>query len=125
MNGQPTAQNTRECGADGEFPAFRNWHNPAHLDDLAARWNVEPSVIPHWHQPAHALEIFRHAETGSIKFLWIVCTNPAVSLPELHRVRKILAQEKLFVLVQDAFLRMFGRFQDLRDPGAVLLVRKG
>jgi anaerobic selenocysteine-containing dehydrogenase len=24
MNGQPTAQNTRECGADGDLPGFRN-----------------------------------------------------------------------------------------------------
>jgi anaerobic selenocysteine-containing dehydrogenase len=24
MNGQPTAENTRECGADGDLPAFRN-----------------------------------------------------------------------------------------------------
>jgi len=25
MNGQPSAQNTRECGANGEMVAFRNW----------------------------------------------------------------------------------------------------
>lgn len=119
MNGQPTAQNTRETGCDGEFPGFRNWHNPAHLDDLAARWNVEPKTIPHWHNPAHAMEIFRHAETGSIKFLWIVCTNPAVSLPELHRVRKILSQEKLFVVVQDAFMTETAELADVVLPAAI------
>jgi hypothetical protein len=27
MNGQPTAQNTRETGADGDLPGFRNWAN--------------------------------------------------------------------------------------------------
>ncbi len=27
MNGQPTAQNNRETGCDGEFPAFRNKSN--------------------------------------------------------------------------------------------------
>ena len=27
MNGQPTAQNTRETGADGDLPGFRNWDN--------------------------------------------------------------------------------------------------
>ncbi|MFL5677444.1 MAG: molybdopterin-dependent oxidoreductase, partial [Chloroflexota bacterium] len=26
MNGQPSAQNTRECGVNGEFIAFRNWN---------------------------------------------------------------------------------------------------
>ena len=119
MNGQPTAENTRETGCDGEFPAFRNWHNPAHLDDLAERWNVDPSVIPHWHNPAHAMEIFRHAELGSIKFLWIICTNPAVSLPELHRIRKILSQENLFVVVQDAFLTETAELADVVLPAAI------
>lgn len=119
MNGQPTAQNTRECGCDGEFPAFRNWHNPEHIKDLAQVWNVEPSAIPHWHQPAHAMEIFRHAETGSIKMLWIIATNPAVSMPELHRIRKILAQEKLFVIVQDAFLTETAKLADVVLPSAI------
>jgi ferredoxin-nitrate reductase len=119
MNGQPTSENTRETGCDGEFPAFRNWHNPAHIYDLAERWNVDPSTIPHWHLPAHALEIFRHAETGSIKFLWIICTNPAVSLPELHRIRKILSQEKLFVVVQDAFLTETAELADVVLPAAI------
>ena len=34
MNGQPTAQNNRECGADGDLPGFRNWDNPAHVQQL-------------------------------------------------------------------------------------------
>src|SRR5690606_3770587 len=42
MNGQPTAQNTRETGCDGEYPAFRNWHNSKHMEDLARRWNIDP-----------------------------------------------------------------------------------
>ena len=46
MNGQPTAQNTRECGANGEFVAFRNWENPEHVAETARVWNVEPSKLP-------------------------------------------------------------------------------
>ena len=85
-------------------PAFRNWDNPEHIAELARLWNVEPAIIPHWAPPTHAMQIFRYAETGSIKLLWISATNPAVSLPELHRIRKILAKPGLFVVVQDAFL---------------------
>ena len=40
--------------------------------------------IPHWGPPTHAMEIFRYAEQGSIEFLWVSGTNPAVSLPELR-----------------------------------------
>jgi anaerobic selenocysteine-containing dehydrogenase len=64
------------------------------------------------------MEIFRHAERGSIKFLWIICTNPAVSLPELHRICKILAQERLFVVVQDAFLTETAALADVVRPAA-------
>ncbi len=119
MNGQPSAQNTRETGCDGEFPAFRNWENKAHVEDLARRWNVEPSVLPHWHEHAHAMEIFRRAELGSVRFLWVVCTNPAVSLPELHRIRGILAQEGLFLVVQDAFLTETAALADVVLPAAM------
>ena len=31
MNGQPTAQNNRETGCDGEYPCFRNYMNPEHM----------------------------------------------------------------------------------------------
>jgi anaerobic selenocysteine-containing dehydrogenase len=119
MNGQPTAQNTRETGCDGEFPVFRNWENPDHVKDLARRWNVEPDALPCWHEHAHAMEIFRRAETGSIKFLWVICTNPAVSLPELHRIRDILAQDRLFVVVQDAFLTETAELADVVLPAAM------
>ncbi len=119
MNGQPSAQNTRETGCNGEFPAFRNWENPDHVADLARRWNVEPSTLPHWHEHAHAMEIFRRAELGSVKFLWIAGTNPAVSLPELHRIRRVLSAQGLFVVVQDAFLTETTDLADVVLPAAL------
>jgi ferredoxin-nitrate reductase len=118
-NGQPTAQNTRETGCDGDFPGFRNWQNPRHVEELAAVWNVEPHTIPAWGPPTHAMQIFRLAEEGALKFLWIIGTNPAVSLPELHRVRRTLEQERLFVVVQDAFLTETARMADVVLPTAI------
>ena len=76
MNGQPTAQNTRETGCNGDLPGFRNWQNEAHVAELAALWNVEPLQIPHWGPPTHAMEIFRYAEQGSIEFLWVMRHQP-------------------------------------------------
>jgi anaerobic selenocysteine-containing dehydrogenase len=118
MNGQPTAQNTRECGADGDLPGFRNWENSEHIAQLAELWNVEPLQIPHYAPPTHAMQIFRYAEQGSIKQLWISGTNPAVSLPELSRIRAILAQESLFVVVQDLFLTETAALADVVLPAA-------
>ena len=119
MNGQPTAQNTRETGADGDLPGFRNWDNEAHIRELAELWNVDPIVIPHWAPPTHAMQIWRYAEQGSIGLLWISGTNPAVSLPELPRIRSILASEELFVVVQDAFLTETAQFADVVLPTAI------
>jgi ferredoxin-nitrate reductase len=119
MNGQPTAQNTRECGANGDMPAFLNWQNPQHVNDLARHWNVDPSVIPHWFRHTHAMQIFRYCEEGAVQLLWISGTNPAVSLPELGRIRSILAQDRLFVVVQDAFLTETARLADVVLPTAL------
>jgi anaerobic selenocysteine-containing dehydrogenase len=119
MNGQPTSQNTRECGANGELVAFRNWANPAHVADLARIWNVEKAVIPHGHPPTHAMAIWHYAEQGSIRMLWIVGTNPAVSLPELARIRSILERESLFVVVNDAFLTETAQLADVVLPTAL------
>ncbi|MEV0533602.1 nitrate reductase [Kitasatospora sp. NPDC050463] len=118
MNGQPTAQNTRECGANGDLPGFRNWENEQHVADLARVWNVDPSAIPHYAPPTPAMQMFRYAEQGSIRMLWISATNPAVSLPDLHRIRSILGQEQLFTVVQDLFLTETAQLADVVLPAA-------
>jgi anaerobic selenocysteine-containing dehydrogenase len=118
MNGQPTAQNTRETGADGDLPGMRNWNNAAHVHELAELWNVDPRLIPHWAPPTHAMQIWRYAEQGSVELLWISATNPAVSLPDLGRIRRILEREQLLVVVQDLFLTETAELADVVLPAA-------
>ncbi|HEX5568868.1 MAG TPA: nitrate reductase [Streptomyces sp.] len=118
MNGQPTAQNTRECGADGDLPGFRNWNNPEHVRELAGLWNVDELVIPHWAPPTHAMQIFRYAEQGSIGLLWISATNPVVSMPESARIRGILGGDQCFTVVQDLFLTETAQLADVVLPAA-------
>ncbi|WP_223205848.1 molybdopterin oxidoreductase family protein [Streptomyces xanthii] len=125
MNGQPTAQNTRECGADGDLPGFRNWQNPRHVADLARVWNVDPERIPHDGPPTHAMRMFREAEEGSLRMLWISGTNPAVSLPELERVRAILGRDSLFTVVQDLFLTETAHLADVVLPAATWAEKRG
>lgn len=118
MNGQPTAQNTRECGADGDLPGFRNWNNPNHVADLAQVWNVEPETIPSYSAPTHLMQMLRYAEDGSIQQLWVSGTNPAVSLPELARIRALLAKDDLQLVVQDIFLTETAQLADVVLPAA-------
>jgi len=125
MNGQPTAQNNREAGADGDLPGFRNWENIEHVRELARLWDVDEGIIPHWAPPTHAMQIFRYAEQGSIKLLWIAATNPAVSLPDLARIRTILSAEELTVVVQDLFMTETAELADVVLPAATWGERTG
>ncbi|MBI5159924.1 MAG: nitrate reductase [Micrococcales bacterium] len=118
MNGQPTAQNARETGADGDLPGFRNWENPEHIAELAALWGVDVDRIPHWSPPTHAMQIFRYAEQGSIEFLWVSATNPAVSMPQAGRIRGILGRPELFLVVQDLYLTETALLADVVLPAA-------
>ncbi|MCE4269239.1 molybdopterin oxidoreductase family protein [Rhodococcus globerulus] len=118
MNGQPTAQNTRECGADGDLAGFRNWANDSHIAELAQLWNIDTAQIPHYGPPTHAMQMFRYAEQGSLKMLWVSATNPAVSLPELARIRSILSQDRLFLVVQDIFRTETAELADVVLPAA-------
>ncbi len=119
MNGQPSSQNTREAGADGELPGFRNWANPAHVAELAELWDVDPHVIPHTSEPTHAMQIFRYVEEGSINWLWIAGTNPAVSMPTLRRIREILSSKQCFVIVSDGYRTETTELADVVLPAAL------
>ncbi|HET6825240.1 MAG TPA: nitrate reductase [Amnibacterium sp.] len=125
MNGQPTAQNNREAGADGDLSGFRNWENPKHVQQLAELWGVHTDKIPHWAAPTHAMQIFRYCEQGSIEFLWITATNPAVSMPQLPRIRRILGQDSLFLVVQDLYLTETARYADVVLPAAAWGEKQG
>lgn len=118
MNGQPTSQNTRETGADGDMAGFRNWNNKDHVAELARIWDVEPDTIPHWSPATHAMAMMRYAEEGSIRMLWVQATNPLVSMPEVARIRSILSQERLFLVVQDIFLSETAQLADVVLPAA-------
>jgi len=118
MNGQPTAQNTRECGANGDLPGFRNWANEDHVEELARLWNVPAERIPHVSAPTHAMAMFRYAEQGTLRMLWVQATNPAVSLPELARIRSVLADDGLFLVVQDLYRTETAELADVVLPAA-------
>jgi ferredoxin-nitrate reductase len=64
-------------------------------------WGVAPGTIGAM-PGLSALEMFEAAARGEIRALWIVCTNPAASMPDLDLVEKALRQAEL-VVVQDAY----------------------
>ncbi len=118
MNGQPTAQNNREVGCNGEFPGFRNYNNPAHMQELARLWNIDFEKLPHWNQPTHVENMLSYIAAGSIEMFWINGTNPLVSLPNLPKVRELLTKPEVFVVVQDIYLTETAEIADVVLPAA-------
>ncbi|MES2947259.1 MAG: molybdopterin-dependent oxidoreductase [Pseudomonadota bacterium] len=114
LTGQPNAMGGREVGGMATMlSAHRDLNNPAHRAEVAALWGV-PSVP---HKPGKtAVEMFQAAADGEIKALWIACTNPAHSMPDLATVRRALERAEL-VVVQEAFATTAtARYADLLLP---------
>ena len=101
MAGQPSAMCNREAGAGGSYPAYRNPQNERQMRDLAALWNLDYDHFRH-EAPVDIMSMMESAERGEIEFMWVVGTNPLVSLPDQNRSRRIL--EQLFLVVQDPFI---------------------
>ena len=118
LTGQPNAMGGRETGGLAHLlPGYRD------VSDAEARAVVER----HWGVPAgrigsapgrSALEVFEGLLDGSVRAVWILCTNPAASMPDLDLIEKALRQAEL-VIVQDAYHPTeTTRFADVLLPAA-------
>ncbi|WP_434626786.1 nitrate reductase [Chromobacterium sp. CV08] len=102
LTGQPNAMGGREVGGMATMlAAHRDIADPGHRREVAAHWGVpEGRLSPRPGLPAVAL--FEALARGDVKAVWIVCTNPAHSMPDLAMARRALARAEL-VVVQDAY----------------------
>jgi len=100
LTGQPNAMGGREVGGMANLlSGHRDLNNPEHRAEVAALWGVDN--VPA--QPGKtAVELFEAVRQGEIKLLWIVCTNPAQSMPDQNLIREALFKAEL-VIVQEAY----------------------
>ncbi len=102
LTGQPNAMGGREAGLlSHQLPGYRTVENADHRRELEEFWGRAPGSI-NARPGLSAVEMFRAMEKGQLKAIWIAGTNPAVSLPDLHHVRRALQRAEL-VVVQDAY----------------------
>jgi len=100
LTGQPNAMGGREVGGMANLlSGHRDLANPEHRAEVASLWGIEsvPEV-----PGKSAVDMFKAVKDGSIKAIWIACTNPAQSMPDLNEVLEALENAEL-VVVQDAF----------------------
>jgi assimilatory nitrate reductase catalytic subunit len=100
LTGQPNAMGGREVGGLAtSLVAHRDLGNASHRAEIEKLWGVErvPSA-----PGLTAVELFDAVKRGQVKIVWIACTNPAQSLPDLPNVRAALEAAELVVL-QEAY----------------------
>ena len=97
ITGQPNAMGGREVGGLANQLAAHMDFTPANVERVARFWKAEKMAT----QPGlKAVDLFDAIESGKVKAVWIMATNPVVSLPESERVRAALLQCEL-VIVSD------------------------
>ncbi|NOU24148.1 MAG: molybdopterin-dependent oxidoreductase [Methylotenera sp.] len=100
LTGQPNAMGGREVGGMATLMSgHRELANAEHRAEIAQFWGVES--VPEAPGKS-AVEMFEAVKDGNIKAIWIACTNPAHSMPDLNNVLAALNKAEL-VVVQDAF----------------------
>lgn len=98
LTGQPNAMGGREVGGlTNQLAAHMDFSNPADIDRVARFWGsrtiADKPGLP-------AIELFDAIYDGKVKAVWIMGTNPVVSLPNADKVRQALRQCP-FVAVSD------------------------
>ena len=124
LTGQPNAMGGREVGGMANLlAAHKELNNPIHRKEVADFWGVSDTISE---KPGlTATEMFDALESGKMKAIWIICTNPLVSLPEARRVEKALQNAK-FVVVQDISHNSdTSKYADLLLPAAGWLEKEG
>ena len=121
ITGQPNAMGGREVGyLSNGLPGYRDVRNPEDREFMENFWGVKGIKPDPGPTITEAIDLILE---DRIKLLWVVCTNPAVSLPRLDRVYKAL--EKVFLVVQDAYWNDTCEFANLVLPAAQLGEKEG
>ncbi|MEJ2409721.1 MAG: molybdopterin-dependent oxidoreductase [Novosphingobium sp.] len=113
MTGQPNAMGGREVGGLANMLACHLGFSEAERAEVAAFWSA-PNVCA---GPGFkAVDMVRAVHDGRIKFLWIMATNPAVSLPDSAFVREALSRCPTVVVSDIIADTDTGRFAHVRLP---------
>lgn len=102
MTGQPNAMGGREVGGLANMlAAHLDIDNPSHQHLVQSFWK-SPTIATQ--TGLKAVDLFQAIESGKIKAVWIMATNPVVSLPDAEQVKRALDNCE-FVVISDICAR--------------------
>lgn len=115
ITGQPNAMGGREVGGLANMLAAHTDFSSEHTEMVQRFWQ---SPVIAQQEGLKAVALFNAIKLGKVKALWIMATNPAVSLPDANLVREALAQCE-FVAVSDCVRNTdTTRYADVLLPAA-------
>jgi len=98
ITGQPNAMGGREVGGlANQLAAHMDFATPG-AQELVQRFWQAPNMATE--NGLKAVDLFQAVEEGKVKVVWIMSTNPMVSLPDTAQVRRALEKCEL-VIVSD------------------------
>ncbi|MEO1489101.1 MAG: molybdopterin-dependent oxidoreductase, partial [Pseudomonadota bacterium] len=113
ITGQPNAMGGREVGGLANMLACHLGFSEQERIDVADFWQTGSLAS----RPGlKAVDLFEAVHSGKIKFLWVMATNPAVSMPHAGRVREALAKCPTVVVSDVIEDTDTGRFAHIRLP---------
>jgi assimilatory nitrate reductase catalytic subunit len=113
LTGQPNAMGGREVGGLANQLAAHMAFTPPDIDRVRRFWKA-PRIATH--EGLKAVQLFEAIGRGEIKALWVMGTNPAVSLPDADAARAALKKLELFVISENV------RSNDTVNAGAHVLL---
>ncbi|WP_428027268.1 molybdopterin-dependent oxidoreductase [Altererythrobacter sp.] len=113
ITGQPNAMGGREVGGLANMLACHLGFSENERADVASFWGTGNLCTG---PGLKAVDMFRAVHDGRIKFLWVMATNPAVSMPDAGFVREALAKCETLVVSDVIAETDTARFADIRLP---------
>ena len=113
LTGQPNAMGGREVGGLANQLAAHMGFAPPDIDRVRRFWKA-PRIATH--EGLKAVQMFEAIARGEIKALWVIGTNPAVSLPDADLAREALKKLELLVISENV------RSNDTVNVGAHVLL---
>ena len=115
ITGQPNAMGGREVGGMANQLAGHMDFSPAHVERVADFWQASDMAQG---PGLKAVDMFAAIERGDIKAVWIMGTNPVVSLPQADRVKRALENCPLVVVSDCVEATDTGLLADVLLPAA-------
>jgi assimilatory nitrate reductase catalytic subunit len=115
LTGQPNAMGGREVGGLANVLAAHMGFSVAERERVRRFWNA-PNVVQG--EGYKAVRMFEGVAAGEIKALWVMATNPAVSLPLADEMRLGLRALELFVVSDNVATNDTVRLAHVRLPAA-------